>query len=76
VRLNREEKSSGFFDKLASFDHPYPATKLMWSPPGEKMNLSADLIAITGDYLRLWSVSDQHAVEMKCLLNNNRHTGK
>ena len=52
--------------------HPYPCTKILWSPEnGGNTNNAAtatnssssnlgqkDLLATTGDYLRLWSVSD------------------
>ncbi|KAL3784736.1 hypothetical protein ACHAW5_001603 [Stephanodiscus triporus] len=46
-------------------EHPYPCTKILWSPGGggdgsaSVGNLGArDLLATTGDYLRLWSVRD------------------
>jgi WD repeat-containing protein 68 len=50
-------------------DHPYPCTKILWSPENRgsttaTMNSSSsnlgqkDLLATTGDYLRLWSVAD------------------
>ena len=42
--------------KACEFDHPYPCTKVLWNP-----DISAsgrDLVATTGDYLRLWSLED------------------
>ncbi len=56
--------------KKSEFNHPYPATKIMWSPakdaPGD------DHLATTGDYLRIWKVSDEGEVkEPPVLLNNN-----
>jgi len=71
------------FVKLCDVEHPYPATKIMWAPaalqsaiggtgqPGS--NGERDLIATTGDYLRIWSVTDGKC-EMKSVLNNNKHT--
>ena len=40
--------------KVAEFDHPYPCTRLQWSP--DTSQGSTDLLATTGDYLRLWSL--------------------
>mmetsp|Transcript_5602 Transcript_5602/g.7047 ORF Transcript_5602/g.7047 Transcript_5602/m.7047 type:complete len:372 (-) Transcript_5602:180-1295(-) len=50
-----------------TIEHPYPCTKILWSPEGMKNTPAAgggggnfgsrDLLATTGDYLRLWSVS-------------------
>ena len=64
-----------------SFDHPYPCTKLLWTP--DMRNTGAkDLLATTGDYLRIWRIYDdpsntssgsQNVVPKKeCLLNNNK----
>lgn len=42
--------------KACEFDHPYPCTKVLWNP-----DISAsgrDLVATTGDYLRLWNLED------------------
>jgi WD repeat-containing protein 68 len=77
-------------------EHPYPCTKILWSPEGNKQaaaaggavggggasNLGArDLLATTGDYLRLWSVSDDGSGEgtlthkrEALLINNNRNS--
>ena len=39
------------------FDHPYPCTKILWSPDARNMG-GKDLLATTGDYLRVWNVLD------------------
>lgn len=73
-------------------EHPYPCTKILWSPEGNKSGGAGggvsnnfggrDLLATTGDYLRLWSVSDDdgkgdgtltHKREA-LLINNNRNS--
>lgn len=74
-----------------TIEHPYPCTKILWSPEGIKNTSSAisggngggnfgsrDLLATTGDYLRIWSVSpdDEKGGGMlksnrECMLNNN-----
>mmetsp|Transcript_2912 Transcript_2912/g.3069 ORF Transcript_2912/g.3069 Transcript_2912/m.3069 type:complete len:356 (-) Transcript_2912:204-1271(-) len=70
----RESDRVSPFEKLCEFEHPYPATKVMWCPPREYAH-QKDLLATTGDYLRLWELDPvTNAVEMKTILNNNRHT--
>lgn len=62
--------------KAGSFDHPYPCTKILWNPAGGNLG-GKDLLATTGDYLRLWQIlpdPDLGHVQPKkvCLLNNNK----
>jgi len=66
VQLNEE---SGKFHVKHTFDHPYPTTKVMFLP--SKNTALPDMIATTGDYLRLWNVAES-GVTQKCLLNNVR----
>lgn len=54
--------------KPGIFNHPYPTTKIMWAPETQ----TQDLLATTGDYLRLWGVAEDGTVEQKVLLNNHR----
>eukprot|EP00823_Brevimastigomonas_motovehiculus_P004066 TRINITY_DN2605_c0_g1_i1.p1 TRINITY_DN2605_c0_g1~~TRINITY_DN2605_c0_g1_i1.p1 ORF type:complete len:368 (-),score=101.76 TRINITY_DN2605_c0_g1_i1:20-1123(-) len=68
IQLNEE---TGKFSVKGSFDHPYPTTKIMWVP--DKNGNKEDVLATTGDYLRLWKVSDD-GVKMKCLLNNSKNS--
>ena len=44
--------------KACEFEHPYPCTKILWSPDTSGSSSSRDLLATTGDYLRLWSITD------------------
>lgn len=71
VQLNEE---TGKFQTTGRFDHPYPTTKIMWIP--DKMGCREDLLATTGDYLRIWKVSEEEGKEVKlaCLLNNNKNS--
>jgi WD repeat-containing protein 68 len=59
--------------KSGSFDHPYPCTKILWSPDAQNQG-SKDLLATTGDYLRVWNASpgDTYNPRKECLLNNNK----
>uniref|UniRef100_A0A7N0RD90 WD40 repeat protein n=1 Tax=Kalanchoe fedtschenkoi TaxID=63787 RepID=A0A7N0RD90_KALFE len=52
-----------------SFEHTYPPTKLMFHPAAASR--SHDLLASSGDYLRLWEVRDG-SVELAALLNNSK----
>jgi WD repeat-containing protein 68 len=42
-------------------EHPYPCTKILWSPDGGKTGNygGKDLLATTGDYLRVWSITEE-----------------
>ncbi|KAH7543720.1 hypothetical protein ACOSP7_031592 [Xanthoceras sorbifolium] len=51
------------------FDHPYPPTKLMFQPTS--LRKSSDLLASSGDFLRLWEVRDS-SVEPLTVLNNSK----
>lgn len=51
------------------FDHQYPPTKLLWIP--DKLGNKPDLLATSGEYLRIWSVNPStNAVTMKAELKN------
>ncbi|XP_066554574.1 DDB1- and CUL4-associated factor 7 [Amia ocellicauda] len=65
-----EEESSEFICRN-TFDHPYPTTKIMWIP--DTKGVYPDLLATSGDYLRIWRVSDTET-RLECLLNNNKNS--
>uniref|UniRef100_A0AC34R8H5 Uncharacterized protein n=1 Tax=Panagrolaimus sp. JU765 TaxID=591449 RepID=A0AC34R8H5_9BILA len=67
VQLREEQ---GEFLHIGTFDHPYPATKIMWIP--DVKGIYPDLLATTGDYLRLWRVGGHHGASLEVMLNNNR----
>eukprot|EP01038_Epipyxis_sp_PR26KG_P009529 gene9529-12836_t len=69
---NKYEPGIGQFQLLREFEHPYPATKVMWAP-AKQQHASYDLLATTGDYLRLWAHDQDNKVELKGVLNNNKH---
>ncbi|KAI1254679.1 hypothetical protein MGN70_003693 [Eutypa lata] len=49
------------FSKVAEATHSYPVTRLLWEPPSSQKQ-STDLLATSGDHLRLWSLpSDAQA---------------
>lgn len=62
-----DETGSFVSDPALNFAHPYPATKIMFIP--DKDCVHPDLMATTGDYLRIWQVKDE-GVQLLKLLNN------
>uniref|UniRef100_A0A0K0E8K9 WD_REPEATS_REGION domain-containing protein n=1 Tax=Strongyloides stercoralis TaxID=6248 RepID=A0A0K0E8K9_STRER len=67
VQLNEDTQQ---FHATATFDHPYPATKVIWIP--DTKSTHRDLIATTGDYLRIWCMNQNNSVSLELLMNNNR----
>ena len=61
------DENTSEFSAKATFDHPYPTTKIMWIPDHD--GNKSDLLATSGDYLRIWRVGDSD-VHMESLLNN------
>ena len=51
-----EETGKFINDEELTFEHPYPCTKLMFVP--DKDCVGEDLLATTGDYLRIWKIND------------------
>ncbi|KAI9847452.1 MAG: hypothetical protein M1838_000871 [Thelocarpon superellum] len=43
------------FLKMAEATHSYPVTRILWEPPSSQKQ-STDLLATSGDHLRLWSL--------------------
>nr|AEF01097.1 AN11 [Solanum tuberosum] len=54
-----------------SFEHPYPPTKLMFHPNPSASLKTNDILASSGDYLRLWDVTDT-SIEPLFTLSNNK----
>ncbi|RKF63094.1 putative WD repeat-containing protein C17D11.08 [Erysiphe neolycopersici] len=46
------------FVKIAEASHSYPVTRLLWEPPSSQKQ-STDLLATSGDHLRLWSLPSE-----------------
>lgn len=70
VMLLQLDDERGEFINRGQFDHPYPVTKVMWIP--DEKGVCPDLLATTGDYLRLWRVLGSGGAQIEVLLNNNR----
>jgi WD repeat-containing protein 68 len=70
VQLN-DETGKFVADPKLSFNHPYPTTKIMFIP--DKDGQKPDLMATTGDYLRIWQICEDR-VQLKSALNNNKNS--
>ncbi|EEP77931.1 conserved hypothetical protein [Uncinocarpus reesii 1704] len=46
------------FVKVAEATHSYPVTRILWEPPSSQKQ-STDLLATSGDHLRLWSLPSE-----------------
>ena len=46
------------YTKTAEATHSYPVTRILWEPSSSKKQ-STDLLATSGDHLRLWSLPSQ-----------------
>eukprot|EP00039_Didymoeca_costata_P023771 m.8200 g.8200 ORF g.8200 m.8200 type:complete len:400 (-) comp3853_c0_seq1:103-1302(-) len=71
IQLVRLDPDKGKFTEIDIVDHPYPATKIQWMPD-QTNQFDADLMATTGDYLRLWRVDGPEGVKQESLLNSNK----
>lgn len=67
VQIVQLDETTSEFQAKTCFDHPYPTTKIMWIP--DKTCELPDLLATSGDYLRIWKVEESGAA-LECLLNN------
>lgn len=54
-------------DPSLTFRHDYPPTKLMFIP--DKECTRPDLLATTGEFLRIWRINEDN-VQLERLLNN------
>lgn len=73
VQIVQLDEEAGEFKCWAQFDHPYPATKVMWIPDAKGTH--PDLLATSGDYLRVWKLDEGGGgAHLECLLNNNRNS--
>lgn len=48
------KKQQGDFQLVAQEDHHYPMTKCLWMPQTTLQQSQPDLLATSGDFLRIW----------------------
>ena len=71
VQIVSLDEDTSEFTAKSTFDHPYPTTKIMWIP--DTKGLFPDLLATSGDYLRIWRAGEPET-RLECLLNNNKNS--
>ncbi|XP_047124721.1 DDB1- and CUL4-associated factor 7 [Hydra vulgaris] len=71
VQIIQLDETHGEFTVQSTFDHPYPTTKIIWIP--DDKGHYPDLVATSGDYLRIWRVANGE-VRLEALLNNNKNS--
>ena len=69
VQIVALDEDASEFAAKSTFDHPYPTTKIMWIP--DNKGIFPDLLATSGDYLRVWRAGEPET-RLECLLNNNK----
>lgn len=68
IKLDNDSEDD--FYSSCSFNHNFPATKLLWLPSRSKNH--NDLLATSSDFLRIWEVKDNdRKVELKSELKDN-----
>jgi WD repeat-containing protein 68 len=72
VQIVTLDEESGDFYARSTFDHPYPTTKIMWIP--DPRGIYPDLLATSGDFLRVWRATDGPETRLECLLNNYKNS--
>lgn len=56
------------FTKTAEATHSYPVTRILWEPPSSNKQ-STDLLATSGDHLRLWSLPAEQSSHLSSSIN-------
>ena len=74
--LDETKGELGLGPSALSFNHPFPATKIMFMP--EKGTGMPDLLATSSDYLRIYNLDDSKeadsSVEIKSILTNSSNS--
>jgi len=73
IQIVTLDDNTGEFYAKSTFDHPYPTTKIIWIP--DPKGIHPDLLATSGDYLRVWRATESNETTLECLLNNNKGSG-
>ncbi|KAK0516724.1 hypothetical protein JMJ35_001327 [Cladonia borealis] len=61
------------FVKTAEATHSYPVTRILWEPASSQKQ-STDLLATSGDHLRLWSLPSQQSYNSSNSINRSSNS--
>ena len=64
IQLNEQRT----FQKKITFEHNYPPTKILFSP--DESGSGSDLLATSGENLKVWEILDNQTVRLKLDLKN------
>ena len=75
VQIVQCKEETGQFDVVTEFKHPYPTTKILWNPDRNPA-AEKDLLATTGDYLRIWNIDSNlpGGSKLEMCLNNDKNS--
>ncbi|GMR57154.1 hypothetical protein PMAYCL1PPCAC_27349, partial [Pristionchus mayeri] len=71
ISIVQLDEEAGSLVLRYSFFHPYPPTKVQWMPDPNAAH--PDLIATSGDFIRLWRVGQDNSVPIVAMPNPNRN---
>jgi len=71
IQVIQLDDESGKFKVVGESEHPYPPTKIMFMP--DKTSRKDELLATTGDYLRVWKVTDD-GIKLAGLFSTGRNS--
>ncbi|KKK14245.1 hypothetical protein ARAM_007600 [Aspergillus rambellii] len=60
--------------KTAEATHSYPVTRILWEPPSSQKQ-STDLLATSGDHLRLWSLPSSQPIQTSNSITRSANQG-
>lgn len=72
ITLNTEQGKFNDDQTTGYFHHPYPATKIMFKPGNDQQG--PDILATTGDFLRIWEAKEGQPVQRKAVLSNKANS--
>jgi len=70
--INFHEESASL-KVVVEFNHPFPPTKLMWHPDPIGTVPGVDILASSGDFLRIWEVNGSQG-KLRSILNKSSET--
>eukprot|EP01080_Neovahlkampfia_damariscottae_P006391 gene6391-10398_t len=74
IQIIQLNEKLGKFENTHTIEHPYPASKTLFHPTLDNTKVSNDLLATSGDYLRIWELKDNQKADLKSCLNTSKNS--